>query len=72
MSSNTNHTESLWDAQDVAAYLKVSRSWVYKAAEEATIPCVRVGANLRFDPAVIRAWVKDQVPSQLAKQLSND
>jgi hypothetical protein len=40
--------EGLWDARDVAAFLKVSRSWVYHQAEGGTLPCVRVGGLLRF------------------------
>jgi excisionase family DNA binding protein len=40
--------EAMWDARDVAAFLRVSRSWVYHRAEEGTLPCVRVGGLLRF------------------------
>lgn len=46
--------ETLWDAKDVAAHLKCSESWVYKHAEEGTLPCVRYGGLLRLDPAAIR------------------
>ena len=49
---------SLWDAQDVARYLKVSRSWVYHRAEAGLLPCVRVGGLLRFDPAAIKDSVR--------------
>jgi excisionase family DNA binding protein len=49
--------ESRWDVRDVAAYLKCSRSWVYKAAEKGWLPCERYGGLLRFDPDAIRAWV---------------
>ncbi len=46
----------LWDARDVAVYFKVSRSWVYRAAETGRIPCVRVlGSLLRFEPDAIKA-----------------
>ena len=48
--------ESLWDASDVARYLKVSRSWVYHQAESGTLPHRRVGALLRFIPTAIRAF----------------
>lgn len=48
--------ESRWDVRDVAAYLKCSRSWVYKAAEKGWLPCERYGGLLRFDPEAIRAW----------------
>jgi excisionase family DNA binding protein len=46
--------DGLWDTKDVAAYLKVSRSWVYHRAEAGLLPCVRIGSLLRFDPQVIR------------------
>jgi excisionase family DNA binding protein len=49
--------EALWDANDVARYLKVSRSWVYQRAEAGLLPYVRVGGLLRFDPESIRAFV---------------
>jgi excisionase family DNA binding protein len=49
-------TDRLWDAKDVARYLSVSRSWVYQHAEDGTLPCLRIGALLRFDPAAIRAY----------------
>ena len=40
----------LWDANDVARYMKVSRSWVYQRAEAGLLPCLRLGGLLRFDP----------------------
>lgn len=49
--------ESLWDATDVAKYLKVSRSWVYEKAEKEILPALHVGGLLRFDPAAIRQWL---------------
>lgn len=50
--------EALWDAADVAKYLKVSRSWVYHRAEAGLLPCIRVGGLLRFDPVAIRESVR--------------
>lgn len=52
--------EALWDALDVAAYLKASRSWVYHQAEAGLLPCIRIGGLLRFDPCAIRAFVGQQ------------
>ncbi len=54
--------EALWDANDVARYLKVSRSWVYQRAEAGLLPYVRVGGLLRFDPESIRAFVLAPAP----------
>ena len=49
--------ELLWTVPDVARCLRASTSWVYKAAEQAKLPCIRIGTMLRFEPAVIRAWL---------------
>jgi excisionase family DNA binding protein len=51
----------LWDANDAAHYLKVSRSWVYQRAEAGLLPCLRVGGLLRFDPAAVRAFARGEV-----------
>ena len=65
-SSSTGPTESegLWDANDVARYLKVSRSWVYHRCEAGTLPCLRVGGLVRFDPEAIRAFARGETPAQ--------
>jgi excisionase family DNA binding protein len=42
--------ETLWDARDVARYLKVSRSWVYQKAEAGLLPHLKVGGLVRFVP----------------------
>ncbi len=57
----TNAVETLWDAEDVASYLKVSRSMVYKLGQAGDLPCLRVGACLRFDPAVVRAFARGEL-----------
>jgi len=49
--------EALWTVHDVAGFLKASASWVYKASERGDLPCIRLGAMVRFEPAAIRAWL---------------
>jgi len=44
----------LWTVTEVAAFLKVSRSWVYHRLESGLLPHIRFGGLVRFDPAVIR------------------
>ena len=51
-------TVTLWDAQDVARFLKVSRSWVYHRAEAGDLPCLRIGGMLRFDPHAVHAFAQ--------------
>jgi len=55
------HDDRLWDANDVAEYLKVSRSWVYYRAEAGQLPCVRVGGLVRFDPGTVRAFARGDI-----------
>jgi excisionase family DNA binding protein len=56
--SDTEYEDRLWDAVDVARYLKVSRSWVYQRAEAGLLPCLRVGGLIRFDPRVVQAFAR--------------
>ena len=60
MITDVQSTEELWDANDVARYLKASRSWVYHQAEAGKLPHLRVGALLRFDPEAVKAFVHGQ------------
>lgn len=65
---NSNAPESLWDANDVARYLKVSRSWVYQRAETGLLPYARVGGLLRFDPAAMRDFALGRLSPQSARR----
>lgn len=56
MENRPDRIESLWDARDVARYLKVSRSWVYQKAEAGLLPYLKVGGLVRFVPDRIRAF----------------
>lgn len=53
-------SEPLWTVADVAQFLSMSPQWVYKHAELGTLPCVRLGAALRFQPAEIRRYVEQK------------
>lgn len=61
MEANAKHPlddETLWEPEDVARFLRMSRSWVYHAAQRGELPCLRISRMLRFEPAAIRAWAK--------------
>ena len=53
----------LLTVEDVAALLKVSRSWVYEHTRSRStprgerLPYIKIGKYLRFDPAAIRAFL---------------
>ena len=58
--------DGLWDANDAAHYLKVSRSWIYQRAESGLLPCLRVGGLVRFDPEIVRAFARGEIqPSKV-------
>jgi excisionase family DNA binding protein len=57
--------EGLWDAAAAARYLSVSRSLVYKLEQAGELPCVRIGACIRFEPAVVRAFARGEVSGQV-------
>jgi excisionase family DNA binding protein len=57
----------LWDVNDVAQFLSVSRSWIYQRAEQGLLPHLRVGNLLRFEPDVLREFVRrDRVSATYA------
>jgi excisionase family DNA binding protein len=47
----------LLTAEQVAKRLQVKPSWVYRAAREGTIPAVRLGRWVRFDPDALDRWL---------------
>jgi predicted DNA-binding transcriptional regulator AlpA len=51
---------ALWRVADVARFLTMSPQWVYKQAELGALPCLRLGASLRFHPNEVRAWLDRQ------------
>ncbi|MCC6810923.1 MAG: helix-turn-helix domain-containing protein [Deltaproteobacteria bacterium] len=48
----------LWDAQQVAKFMNVSRSWVYQRVEAGLIPHLRLGGLVRFEPEAIKKFVR--------------
>ena len=53
--------DTLWTADDVAHYLRTSRSWVYHHSQAGKLPCIKVGGLIRFEPAAIKAFVRGEV-----------
>jgi len=54
---------------DVAALLKVSRSWVYEHTRSRGIPRserlphIKIGKYVRFDPRAVRAFIERKCPT---------
>jgi excisionase family DNA binding protein len=52
----------MWDADDVALFFKVSRSWVYQKTAAGQLPHLRIGGLVRFEPEAVRAWARGESP----------
>jgi excisionase family DNA binding protein len=46
--------------EDLADYLKISKSTLYKLVREGSIPCQKVGKHWRFHKDAIDSWLKQQ------------
>ena len=44
---------------EVAQYLRVNRSTVYRLARMGQIPCFKIASDYRFDSEVIEKWTTD-------------
>jgi excisionase family DNA binding protein len=53
--------EGLWDVDDTARALKVSKSLVYRMAGRGELPSLKVSNRLRFNPAEIENWVQERM-----------
>lgn len=52
--------EKLWDAAETAAYLNTDDNTVYELARLGKLPSIQLSERrVRFDPPVIRQWVKN-------------
>ena len=58
---STQSDDRLLTAGEVAALLQVSPRFVYEHADrsEPKIPCVRLGAAVRFRPSAVRQWIEE-------------
>lgn len=51
---------TLVTAEEVAARLRVPRTWVYRAARDGDLPSVRCGRYRRFDVRDVDRWIERQ------------
>lgn len=49
--------QPLWNVADASRFFRCSERQIYELVQRG-MPCVRVGAMLRFDPNDIRDWVR--------------
>ena len=52
---------------ELAAYLRVPKSTIYKLAQERCLPGLKVGRHWRFQRAAIDRWLQEQSGNSTAK-----
>ena len=57
---------ALRNAEWVAEFLGVSTSWVNEATAAGTLPSIKVGNEVRFDPDAIKAWGREKTANATA------
>jgi len=57
---------------ELAKYLKLSRTKLYKMAQEAKIPASKIGSQWRFNRQEVDDWVTSQRPVAGASQGNKD
>jgi predicted DNA-binding transcriptional regulator AlpA len=66
---NDSELHELLTVEDVAALLKVSRSWVYEhtrsrgTARAERLPYIKLGKYKRFDPLAVREFIRRRATS---------
>ena len=57
-------------AAEVAQWLRVPKSTLYKLCQEGQIPATKLGRHWRFDKNLIEAWVRDRMSQKQTRPRS--
>ena len=52
------HLDTVLTIGDLASYLKISKSTLYKLAQNGALPGIKVGRHWRFHKEAVDAWLK--------------
>ena len=59
--------DTVFTIGDLAKYLKISRSTLYKLAQEGSLPGVKVGRHWRFHKDAVDAWLQGRPLRRLGR-----
>lgn len=62
--------DSVMTIDELAVYLKIPKSTLYKLAQEGKLPAQKVGRHWRFHKEAVDAWLKQQ-PAQGLETTAN-
>lgn len=64
---NAKADPAIWTVRDVAVYLRMSESKVYRLVKEQQLPVVRIGKTWRFRKDLLDHWLNECTESSLRK-----
>ena len=53
---------------ELASYLKISRSKIYQMSRDAEIPASKIGKQWRFNQEEINTWMKNKKPNPIIRE----
>ncbi|MGA7701943.1 MAG: helix-turn-helix domain-containing protein [Thermoguttaceae bacterium] len=59
---SANRASSVLTIDELAEYLKISKSTLYKLAQEGSIPSQKVGKHWRFHKDAVDEWLRQRGP----------
>jgi excisionase family DNA binding protein len=59
----TEHLDKVLTIEELAAYLKISKSSLYKLAQKGEVPGQKVGKHWRFRGDIIDQWLAERTPA---------
>lgn len=57
---DTGQTSTVLTIDDLAEYLKISKSTLYKLAQEGSLPGQKVGRHWRFHREAVDQWLRNE------------
>jgi len=63
----TKHLDKVLTIEELAAYLKISKSTLYKLAQNGEVPGQKVGKHWRFRRDIINQWMAENTSATRRK-----
>jgi excisionase family DNA binding protein len=65
---NSSHLTTVLTIDDMAEYLKISKSTLYKLAQEGALPGQKIGRHWRFHRDAVDEWLRIKPPAAKNRQ----
>jgi len=62
-----NNKDTIFTIQELSEYLRISRSTLYKLAQEGKLPGQKIGKNWRFRKEAIDKWLEERNTNKNAR-----